>query len=69
LGAPTFDQARVAFEKAWRVFLSNGPKRIFRHGAIIEIGPPRNIAASIEVATWPVIGTLSVFQRSGFRFA
>jgi hypothetical protein len=54
--AASFEAARAAFEAAWRVFLSNRTRRIFRRGAINGIRPPRNIGASIAVSGCRVIG-------------
>jgi len=41
--AATFDQARVEFEDAWRVFLRSERKPISRHGALSAIGPRANM--------------------------
>jgi len=46
-------------------FPQSGPMRMFRHGVIIESGPPRSITASIEASPWPVIGTLVVESGAG----
>jgi hypothetical protein len=45
--AATFDAAREAFEAAWRILLVRRAETIFRDGAIIRLGPARNIAALI----------------------
>jgi hypothetical protein len=56
--AATFDQARAAFEVAWRVFLSRRTEWIFRNGEISAIGLRKNIGASIAASACRMIGAM-----------